>query len=62
MNESEAINRLREAKERFDESGAVRNLAETIRDAQDPQGADMSDVAIAEELGVSPGFVHDLAS
>jgi len=62
MNESEAINRLRDAKEQFDGSGAVRNMAATIREAQDPQGADMSDVAIAEELGVSPGFVHDLAS
>jgi hypothetical protein len=61
MNESDAINRLREAKERFDESGAVRDMAEAIRDAQDPQGAGMGDVEIAEELGVSPGFVHDLA-
>jgi hypothetical protein len=61
MNESEAIKALRRAKELFDESSAVHDMAEAIRDARDPQGADMSDVAIAEELGVSPGFVHDLA-
>jgi hypothetical protein len=62
MNESEAISRLRDAKEQFDASGPVRNMAAAIREAQNPQGADMSDVAIAEELAVSPGFVHDLAS
>jgi hypothetical protein len=62
MNESEAISRLRDAKEQFDGSDAVRNMAAAIREAQDPQGADMGDVAIAEELGVSPGWVHDLAS
>jgi hypothetical protein len=57
VNEAEAINALREAKRRLDQSGDKRHMAAAIRDAR----ISMSDAEIAGELGVSVEWVAEHA-